>query len=75
MCCLSVWQLLVLLCTCYVTRSGGRSCVGVMGFGVVLPECGCERVLWLMGFYKSFKDHVKEHVVVVIQMVIFKYSS
>ena len=32
-CCLSVWQLLVLLCICYVTRVAGRSCVvGVMGF-------------------------------------------
>ena len=31
-CCLSVWQLLVLLCICYVTRVEGRSCVGVMGF-------------------------------------------
>ena len=30
--CHSVWQLPVLLCICYVTCVGGRSCVGVMGF-------------------------------------------
>ena len=42
-CCLSVWQLLALLCICYVTRAGGRSCVGVMGFW-----CGRTGV-WVLG--------------------------
>ena len=42
-CYLSMWQLLVLLCICYVTPVEDRVCVGVMGFW-----CGRSGV-WVSG--------------------------
>jgi len=55
MCCLSVWQLLVLLCTCYVTRAGGRSCVGVMGLVWSFQSVGVRGFYGWWGFRRASK--------------------